>query len=87
MESSGFPLLYRLLAVLGDIVLDFLLLHERGEDGLINGVIWDAGEQGTRERGKQQGSLHTIDNEDADWRHDFLILGTLRRSGFGIRAG
>ena len=44
MESSRFPLLYRLLAVLGDVVLDFLFLHERGKDGLINGVICNAGE-------------------------------------------
>ena len=41
MEPSRFPLLYRLLAVLGDIVLDFLLLHERGENGLIDGIICD----------------------------------------------
>ena len=44
MESSRFPLLYRLLTVLGDIVLDLLLLHERGKDGLINGVICNAAE-------------------------------------------
>jgi len=44
MEFPRFPLLYRLLAVLGDIVLDFLLLHERGKDGQINGVICHPGE-------------------------------------------
>jgi len=44
MESPRFPLLYRLLAVLGNIVLDFLLLHERGKDGLINRVICHPGE-------------------------------------------
>ena len=44
MESSRFPLLHCLLAVLGDVVLDFLLLHERGKDGLINGVICNSGE-------------------------------------------
>ena len=44
MESPGFPLLYRLLAVLGDIVLYFLLLHERGKDGLINRIICHPGE-------------------------------------------
>jgi len=44
MEYPRFPLLYRLLAVLGDVVLDFLLLHERGKDGLINGVICLPGE-------------------------------------------
>ena len=44
MESPGFPLLYRLLAVLGDVVLDFHLLHERGKDGLINGAICHPGE-------------------------------------------
>jgi hypothetical protein len=42
VESSRFPLLYRLLTVRGNIVLDFLLLHERGKDGLIDGVICDA---------------------------------------------
>ena len=41
MEPSGFPLLYRLFTVLSDIVLDFLLLHECGEDGLIDGVVCD----------------------------------------------
>ena len=44
MESPGFPLLYRLLAVLGNVVLDFHLLHERGKDGLINGAICHPGE-------------------------------------------
>ena len=44
MERSRLPLLHRLLAVLGDIVLDLLLLHERGKDGLIDGVICNAGE-------------------------------------------
>lgn len=50
MKPPRFPLLYRLLAVLGDVVLDFLLLHERGKNGLIDGIICNAGEQGTRER-------------------------------------
>ena len=36
------------------------------------------------ERRKQRGSLHTIDNEDTDWRHDLWILRALRRRGFGI---
>lgn len=44
MEPSRFPLLYRLLAVLSNIVLDFLLLHKRGEDGLVDRVVCDVDE-------------------------------------------
>ena len=58
MEPSRFPLLYRLLAILSNIVLDFLLFHERGEDGLIDGIICNPGEQRMREGEKTQFTYH-----------------------------
>lgn len=74
MEPPRFPLLYSLLTVHGDIVLNSLLLHERGKNSLIDRIICDAG---VRYMGKEQGGLHTIDDEHTDRWYDFLILGTL----------
>ena len=54
MKSSRFPLLYRFLAILSDVVLDLLLLHERGKNGLINGVVCNTGEKGTWEGGNNR---------------------------------
>ena len=40
MEAAGMPLLNGFLSVLGDVVLDLFLLHERRQDRLINRVIY-----------------------------------------------
>lgn len=40
METSCMPLFHRLLSVLGHIVLDSLFLHERGQNCLIDWVVY-----------------------------------------------
>lgn len=42
MEVPSLPLLDGLLSILGDGVLDSLLLHEHGQDSLVDGVICGA---------------------------------------------
>jgi len=39
VEDASFPFLHGFLAVTCNIVLDFPFLHERGQNGLINGVV------------------------------------------------
>ena len=39
VERPRAPLLYRFLSVFGDVVLNFLPPHERGQDSLVDGVI------------------------------------------------
>ena len=40
VENARTPLVDGLLAVLCNIILNFLLPHERGQNRLVNGVIW-----------------------------------------------
>lgn len=40
MESTRLPLLNSLLPILRDIVFDLFLLHERGQNRLVDRIIW-----------------------------------------------